>query len=226
MTMNMLVIVGSFGEIKNGYDTQIVIAKRELKNISELLVSPSQLSSRQKHELRTKTRTLKNIIAYFELTAQLLVLFKSISPGMYHSIDTIKDSKGRPVDVYVRFIPIAEMKGSVAGTTNISQVADDEDAYSSRYGLNSVSVSIVANKQSLILLAHEFGHIAYQVPYLKMYVKFYLKKYKNHDDDSIEIGHDPNDPSGQNARAYVNRFYPDYLRFLKTKNNVKIPIGL
>jgi len=54
---------------------------------------------------------------------------------------------------------------------------------------------------------------------------FYLKCYKNHDNDSNEIGHDPHDPSGQNARAFVNRFYPQYFQFLKVKK-VKIPVGL
>ncbi len=225
MTMNILVIVISFGEIKNGYEIQITIARREFKIINELMVNDGNLSSRQKHELKAKTRTLRNIIKYYELTEQLLFLFKTISPELYYSIDTIKDCKSRLVDTYIRFVPMAEMKGNVAGTTNISQSENDEDAYYSRYGLNSVSVSIVANKQSLILLAHEFGHIAYQVPHLKKYVEFYLKCYKNHDIDSNEIGHDPHDPSGQNARAFVNRFYPQYFQFLKVKK-VKIPIGL
>ena len=227
MTMNILVIMSSFGEIKNGYEIQITIARRELKIINELVVNDPNLSSRQRHELKAKTRTLKNIIEYYELTEQLISLFRTISPDLYHSIDTIEDCKGRPVDVYIRFIPIAEMKGSVAGTTNISQAENDEDAYYSKYGLNTVSVTITAIKQSLILLAHEFGHISYQVPHLRAYVKFYFKCYKNRDDDSREIGHDPNDPSGQNAKAYVDRFYPQYLRFLKNKDKkVKIPIGI
>ena len=121
---------------------------------------------------------------------------------------------------------IGEMNESIAGTTNIAQAENDEDAYSSKYGFNTVSVSIVAIKQSLVLLAHEFGHIAYQVPNLKAYLKLYSKYYRDHEYESNEKGHDPNDPSGQNARAYANRFYQQYLNFLKTKNKVEIPIGI
>jgi hypothetical protein len=118
-------------------------------------------------------------IAYYELTEQLLAQFRSIAPDLYHEIDTIKDDEGRSTDVYVKFMPEEEMKVSVSGTTNIAQAEEDGNAYHSEYGAHTVSVRIAIGKKSLGLLAHELGHVKYQVPYLVSYVKYYNMHYQD-----------------------------------------------
>jgi hypothetical protein len=217
IVVNIFIMANSFGEIKNGYGIIIADARRELENINQLLAGGS-LSPHQKQELKTKTRMLENIIEYHEVTKKLLLLFSMISPDLYNPIDTIKDCKGRPVDVYVKFLPVEEMDNHVGGTTNILQSDHDEDAYCSKYGPNTVAVKIVTVKHSLIIMAHEFGHISYQVPNLRIYQKFYSKQYKVPQLDSKEIGHHPDDRSGHMAYRYERRFRQEYYVFLKKRN--------
>ena len=216
IAINISIIISSFAEIRNGYENVITEAKRELTIINQLFAG-GKLSPHQKQVLKAKIRTLKNIIEYYEVTEQLLLLFSTISPDLYNPIDTIKDCKGRQVDVYVKFLPIEEMDKSVGATTNVQQSENDEDGYCSKYGPNTVAVKIVAAKHSLVLLAHEFGHIAYQVPNLRSYHKFYLKYYKQHLLDSEAIGHHPRDGSGNLAYQFEHKFRQQYYAYLNER---------
>jgi hypothetical protein len=122
------------------------------------------------------------------------------------------------VDVYVKFVDVEKMNGSVAGSTSIS-LGDDGNTYISRYGLHTVSIQIVTGKNALTLLAHEFGHVYHQVPNRAAYQKFYIKMYKNTNLESQEIGHHHTDPSGNKAFEFEKRFFGEYVQYLKTKSN-------
>ena len=171
-----------------------------------MLESNNTLSIFQKGEINSKIQSLKTFISYYELTENLLQQFRTLAPDLYNETDTIKDKKGRMVDVYVKFIPEMEMQNGISGTTNIAQHENDKDAYLSEYGAHTVSVKISTVKKALLLLAHEFGHISYQVPNLATYVAFYSEFYQEHVGITKQRGHFSNDLSGQKAHEYVNRF--------------------
>jgi len=205
-----------FGEIKNGYGSEIKGIHESLKSLNTLLTENASLSVFQKAEIKNKINKLVEYITYFELTEELLRQFRTIAPSLYTEIDTIKDSTGQTVTVFVKFVPEKEMEHSAAGTTNLAHRENDKNVYESEYGLYSVSVKIASVNKSLSLLAHEFGHVKYQVPHLATYIEDYSTWYQNETFKSNYIGHNSKDPSGLKATEYENIFRDRYLNFLKT----------
>ena len=201
--MNILIVTSLSGKIKNGYEPEINVARDGLKKINALMEKP--MSPEEKRRLTEHQEKLKDFVLYHELTERLLFQFRLISPDIYDAIDSLKDAQSRQVDVYVKFLPTRKMIGSVAATTNIP-LDEEGDIYSSSYGPNSVSTSIIAENRALSLLAHEFGHIMYQVPNIATYRKFYIKRYRTVAPDSEGIGHHHMDPSGHAASEFEKQF--------------------
>jgi len=145
-------------------------------------------------------KSIENHLAYHELTEKLLAQFMLIAPEIYNEIETIVDSNGRPVDVYIKFVPCNSTKVEAWGITYIGQAKDDKDMYLSEYGEGTVSVKIWAVPKALFVLAHELGHIKYQVPNLASYMDYYVDNYgPEGGQESNYIGHIQKDPSGISA---------------------------
>lgn len=221
ITFNILV-----AEIKNGYGPEMKGVRESLKGLHKLLVDDHQLSFLQKNEIKGKINKLIQYITYFELTEQLLDQFRAISPRLYDEIDTIKNRKGQRVDVYVRFVAERHTPLNTAGTTNLSCLETDRDVYQSEYGANTVSVKIASLPRSILLLAHEFGHVKYQVPHLSAYINYYSSNYQNGTFKSSYIGHNAGDLSGWQAIEYENFCQADVLQYLKRNRRMEKPLAL
>lgn len=210
------------GKIKNGYSLYIDTVIKSLKSLRELAKRKDQ-NVMQNLRLREKINQHINYIFYFQQTEELLAQFHQIAPDLYNEIDSIMDRQGREIDVYVKMVLEKEIKFDVGGITNLDHVATDVDAYRSSYGDYSVSVKIRMLPLALTILAHEFGHIRYQVPNLAEYFKYYNQTYTNRFGLLNIIGHDADDHSGKSADAYVRLFrerYKNYLRAAGKKTNV------
>jgi hypothetical protein len=221
LTFNVL-----FAEIKNGYGPDMKGVRESLKGLQKLLTDDSQLSLLQKIEIKAKVDKLMQYIIYFELTEQLLDQFRAISPRLYDEIDTIKNRAGQSVDVYVRFVAERNMPLNTAGTTNLGCLETNSDIYQSEYGPNTVSVKIASLPRSILLLAHEFGHVKYQVPNLSTYMIFYSANYQNGTFKSSYIGHHSSDLGGRQAIEYENLCQADVLQYLKRNTRVEKPLAL
>lgn len=221
--LNLLVLSTLSGKIINGYNSGINTAHEGLRKLSALIIGDSTLTITEKNRMYDHLDRQRVFILYHELTERLLQQFRIVSPGIYYQVDSIKDAQGRPVDVYVKFLPMEKMNGSIAGGTNVPM--EDGDAYSSSYGLHTVSVQIVLGNDALSLLAHEFGHVTYQVPNIATYRKFYSKQYQRLTNDSEAIGHHHTDPSGQKAFEFQRRFRIEYDRNSKDQKFYR-PIAL
>ena len=198
------------GKIINGYEKEIHTARTSLKNLTALT---------QNRNVKDRIECAKEFILYYQLTERLLGQFRIIAPALYNQIDTIKDHAGRLVDVYVKFVPKSEITMGTKATTNIDHFANDKHAYYSNYGPHTVSVKIVIEKHSLLMLAHEFGHVRYQVPNLAAYVDFFSRHYRDHQMKADYLGHKPNDPSGQSAIVFEKLFEKENLKFIEAPND-------
>ena len=226
MAVNLFALQSLIGEIKNGYASQIEGMHESLNALNTLLREDKNLSLFQRSTIRAKINTLVEYISYFELTETLLHQFKRISPEMYDEIDALKDNAGQPVTVFVRFVPELEMQRGAAGTTNLNHDENDRNVYRSEYGARTVSVKIASVTKALTLLAHEFGHVSYQVRHLATYVEYYSTYYQNETFNSKVIGHNSNDLSGLKASEYETLFRQQYSGFLKnTSNKVENPLA-
>ena len=215
----------SFCEIRNGYEKDILILKESLKNLTEILIEDEELSSIQRRKIESKVETLVNHISFYDLTESLLSQFKIIAPKLYAEIDTISDRKGRPVHVYVRFVPVDATKVKAWGMTYLNQMENDQDAYLSEYGAFTASIKIWIVPKALQVLSHELGHVKYQIPNLASYMTFYKKCYA--EEVSNCIGHNPSDPSGKIAVESEKSFRKEYAYFLRsTDEKIQNPVIL
>jgi len=204
-----------FGKIKNGYEKNIDNFRKSCKNLYTILNETESISLAQRRKIESQIDIIQDNISYHELTESLLNQFRRVSPGLYDEIDTITDHLGRPVDVYVKFVPVDATEVKAKGTTYISQIENDKDGYQSEYGEFTVSVKIWIANKALLILAHEFGHVKYQVPNLASYVEFHKSTYDMTDDINF-VGHNTDDPSGKSAVRFGRIFWKDFLHFSKT----------
>jgi hypothetical protein len=206
-----------FAEIKNGY-SEIAGAHSSLNSILKLLKENKSLSYPERQSLKQRRDELQRYIIQFTFTEKLLEIFKSISPELYAEIDSLTDSRGRRVDVYVKFLPEKQMPRGVAGITSLSQGKFDSHACESEYGPNTVSVKIVAGNKSLAVLAHELGHVLYQTRNLAAYTQYYLSSYGNSGPSQKFLGHNDRDDSGRKAMNFVARFKRYFLNYRRMGN--------
>jgi hypothetical protein len=205
-----------FAQIKNGYEREINGIKESLTSLTNMLSSDVDMPTSKKHQIRANIAKLSEYVLYYQLTEELLDQFELIAPELYTSIDSIKDSHGRRVTVYVRFASELEMQNGAHGTTNLNQSVQDPSLYTSEYGDGTVSIKIASVTKSLTLLAHEFGHVSYQVSNLKSYALNYAAWYQNETFNSKYIGHNTNDPSGRMALEYENLFRDHFLAYSRS----------
>jgi hypothetical protein len=206
-----------FGEMINGYEKDIVSMRQSLKHLT-MLMQEKTLTSDQRRKLNSTIEVVLNNISYYELTENLLNQFKVMAPDLHEEVSTITDSKGKAVDVYVKFIPKDATNVKAWGTTYIDHAKNDSDTYLSEYGENTVSVKIWLVSKALLVLSHELGHVRYQVPNLAAYLEYYREHYDRSDHDDCK-GHNPDDPSGKKAMEYEKRFRRNIISFMKLDNH-------
>lgn len=222
LTLTILILASACPEITakilNGYAPEINGARRSLEYLENLL-QQRQLGFHERKTLKLRIRTLKNFITGYEYTEKQLRQFRLVAPAISNNIDALKDFIGRPVDVYVKFASRDAMKNEIMGLTQIDRLDDDRHCTSSEYGINTVSIVVRHGHTSLLTLAHEFGHVQYEVPNLAHYAEIYQKRYVDVNFASNSIGHETGDPSGRNATAFERQFIEQRMRFLKNQGN-------
>lgn len=221
----ILLLPNLFGEIRNGYERDLPNLRTSLQNLKDLLANDADLTDGERRKLKQKITSLMDLMVYSELTVKLLNQFKAIAPDLYNEIDTLKDSKGRVIDVYVKFIPKDEATFESPGMVSFVQSSGDENGCSSAYGDGTVSVMIMIMNNSLQVLSHEFGHLQYMVPNLTSYVDYYRRTYGR--GLSLDrLGHRVDDPSGDNALDFQNRYRRSYIRYRHEGDQIVSPYML
>lgn len=215
LTLLVLSFQTASAEIRNGYEYDFSLSIESLNALYDLLLN-EDLSRSEKNAVKASIKSIEANIIYYQVTENLLVQFRNIAPHLYNEIDTIVDKKGRPVDVYIRFVPGYGTETKALGTTYINQALDDKDTYLSEFGKHAVSVKVWTVNKGLLILAHELGHVKYQVANLDSYLHYYKGNYcPQRVNKSNCLGHDPGDPSGNTALEFEKRFRKAYSNFLR-----------
>jgi hypothetical protein len=187
-----------------------------LQQLQRLLVEDNEMSSAERHRIKSDLNILTDYVLCYQLTEVLIQQLKTVSPAMYMQIDSIKDKKGRSTDVYVKLIRKENATIPLRAATFFEQSAIDEDANTSIYGQYSVAVDIWIADNALFLLSHELGHVNYIVPNLSEYSKFYKRYYHDQREVGVNfIGHHAKDPGGKSANAFEKRFIADRTNYLR-----------
>ena len=216
------VLNGADAKLKNGYERDIQLLHDRLEKYNALSFADKNLSASYKRNIKTGMKQLAALQSYYAITEQLLQQFKMISPTLYNRIDSITDIKGRPTDVYVKFIPRDEARVMAGGVTYMAQSTDDKGICFSEYGRQTVSVKIWIFSKALHALSHELGHIHYQVPNLESYINFYQVVYLPFSTEANHLGHAPSDRSGASAMSFEKEFRKDYINYLKLNHHMTV----
>jgi hypothetical protein len=218
----VVILHNLFAEIKNGYERDIQQIKISLQALKDLLAGDQDLTAGEKRKMKANIRTMMDYLACHIVTEALLDKFKDISPDLYQEIDTLKDSKGRSVDVYVKFLPSDKAPFKIPGMLAFYPSGADSHNCMSEYGMGSVSVRVLISSSSLLILSHEFGHLKYIVPNLSSYFRFY-KRVHSASSASDSFGHSAGDLSGLNALRFEKRFRLNYFHYRKVDSNEFVP---
>lgn len=200
------------GEIKNGYALEIQDARQSLTGLNDL--AAKSLSNAERRKIESKILVVKNFILYYKLTKNLLDQFRTIAPELYNEIDSIKDKRGRPTDIFIKFIPMSDSYFKHPGTTSLDYKEGDNDACYSQYGDRTVSITIWIMDNALTILSHELGHVKYQVPNLENYTRYYKETYGTSNNQAY-LGHNPSDPSGKCATQFEKVFSRNFQNNLR-----------
>jgi hypothetical protein len=168
------------GKLRNGYERHINYVRESLRNFYNTLTTNKSLSLAERRKIKARIEDFITYQSYYELTENLLSQFRIISPGIFNNIDTMKDARGRLIDVYVEFIPRQEGLVMPAGTTYMAQSNEDEDTCLSEFGRQSVAVKVWVLIRRSLSYRMNSGHVAYQVPNLAAYTEYYKRYTRNY----------------------------------------------
>lgn len=214
----VVILHNLFGEIKNGYEKDIQHIRLSLQALKDLLSGNQELTAAEKKRMKGKIKSLVEYLVYHDVTGALLEKFKQISPNVYHEIHTLRDSRGRSVDVYVKFVCKETTILNVPGIVSLYSSDEDGHRCMSEYGQDSASVLVWMSNNSLSILSHEFGHLKYIVPNISTYFGFYKRAYASAC-ATDSFGHFAGDLSGLSASRFERRFRLDFVRFRKVHSN-------
>lgn len=205
-------------DIKNGYEKDLVLANQSLQNIRSVLNTnkDASLTDELRRFLTITERKRNELYRKYQWTQALLERFRSIDPKTFATINAISDFEGNATDVYVRVVTRSEMQTTTtAGVTNLAQSSASRHCYRSVYGDRSVSVIICYGTQLKLLktLAHEFGHVRYQVPNLRSYMEYYAITYSKQSDEGR--GHNLDDPSHRSVLATMKEFHSSRKNYIR-----------
>ncbi len=200
--------------VVNGYEKEVEKARLSILHLHELLDHNPQFSKRHKRQLMRRIRELRDLLVYHALTDTLLCTFGRVSPDIYRTIDTLRDHRGRPVDVYVKFIARQTARMPALGSVVMAMTTDGQEVCISPYGRSTVSVTIAVTCRSMMILSHEFGHISYMVPALPRYLRYYRSAYRNTTPDG-DLGHKCSDPGGRHALIFEGKFRRQFKHYLQ-----------
>ncbi|HTF31350.1 MAG TPA: hypothetical protein VK625_20980, partial [Flavitalea sp.] len=127
----VLLMTNLFAEVKNGYERDMPGLRASLKCLRDMISNEQHLSNAQKRNIKARIRQLVDYMVYYEITDTLLRQFRTIAPELYGQMDTLKNCKGKIVDVYVKFIPKQGAKFPGAGMASFSPTFDDLNTCSS-----------------------------------------------------------------------------------------------
>ncbi len=86
----LCIALNVFGEIKNGYESELFRMQESLKNLTRIISETNDLLPSARRKIESKIELLISNISYYELTENLLNQFKIIASDLYSEIDTIK----------------------------------------------------------------------------------------------------------------------------------------
>jgi RHS repeat-associated protein len=225
---NPILLVDPNGmEIRNGYEIDRSTKQQSIDAVQKVIDDPS--AKKEDIEVAKKILAglksdLADIQKNLDRTNEVLTDLRLTDRMLFDQMNNLKDANGNVVDVYVKTDNNIGYNDGNYGKSEVRSSADDDNKPSSQYdgfsnGRGTVTVTVNSRRygqeDAVVLTAHEFGHLLYNVPNLVAYQKFYKDYYGPN--EPFGHGHGPRDPSGKSVDAVLKRFLPLYKQYKKHK---------
>ena len=197
------------------------VINRHTKNIENLKKEIADLEGQIKDcngsnlkelegKLAGKKKSLKEEMKYEKIVDNAIQDLKNYGGDEFGKLDQLTDVNGNKVDVYIQMVDYIDKIGGPEGKT-YGDVRSDGQC-SSKMGPNTMLISLSHKYRDVAgkVLAHEGGHVLFDVKYPHILAAFYSLH-----PSAERNGHDQDNPSGKMANAYENRYEENRRRTIK-----------
>ena len=197
------------------------VINRHTKNIENLKKEIADLEGQIKDcngnnlkelegKLAGKKKSLKEEMKYEKIVDNAIQDLKNYGGDEFGKLDQLTDVNGNKVDVYIQMVDYIDKIGGPEGKT-YGDVRSDGPC-SSIMGPNTMLISLSHKYRDVAgkVLAHEGGHVLFDVKYPHILAAFYSLH-----PSAERNGHDQDNPSGKMANAYENRYEENRRRTIK-----------
>ncbi len=205
--------------VLNGFQPEKIKLEREIRDLEELI-----LKTPDSKNIRTLEKQLKKLEKQYAMvlqkyteTAQLINTVAKVDPELFLQVSNITNAEGTLTSVIVRYVSRVSKEFTYFTSnfyiadayTSVGQSGSDENVCTSRYGTNTITITVGYGVNEVKALGHEFAHVMYMVPNLKQYMDF-----QNHSQEFIN-GHSDSDPGYYVIHQIENRFLENYMEYMK-----------
>ncbi len=151
--------------------------------------------------LADKKKSLKKEMEYEKIVDNAIQDLKNYGGDEFGKLDQLTDVNGNKVDVYIQMVDYIDKKGGPEGKT-YGDVRSDGPC-SSIMGPNTMLISLSHKYRDVAgkVLAHEGGHVLFDVKFPHVLAAFYSLH-----PSAERNGHDQDNPSGICAKKYEDRY--------------------
>lgn len=219
------------GEVINGFYREKLILERDIYHLN--LVIRDNADSKQTKSLLKRLKQLGKqysiVLKKYSQTEELINTFALVDPELFSQVSNVRNANGILTNIVVQYVSRVSKEFTyftrkfyvAEAYTSVGQSKHDENVCTSRYGTNTITITIGYGTNEIKALGHEFAHVMYMVPNLKEYMEF----SKRHQE--FINGHSESDPGYFKLQAYEDRFMENYMQYMelkKGKDSFKPPV--
>ena len=198
-------------EVINRHTKKIENLKKEIADLEGQIKDCNGSNLKElEGKLAGKKKSLKEEMKYEKIVDNAIQDLKNYGGDEFGKLDQLTDVNGNKVDVYIQMVDYIDKIGGPEGKT-YGDVRSDGPC-SSIMGPNTMLISLSHKYRDVAgkVLAHEGGHVLFDVKFPHVLAAFYSLH-----PSAERNGHDQDNPSGKMANAYENRYEENRRRTIK-----------
>ena len=214
-------ILNGFSQEKMFLESRINYCQKQLNEISDKK-QVKQLT----RELEKMQKNYELVLRKFTETEQLLTVVEKIDPELFARVSGVTNSEGTLTQVVVQYVSRVDDEYSLYANghykadayTSVRPSKGSNNVCESRFGTNTITITIGYGCDARKALGHEFAHVLYIVPNLSTYMEYWERS------EDFCSGHHIDDPSFEFLEKIEGEFFQkhhDYLKLHEIKRSNK-----
>ena len=209
-------------DILNGFAQKKMLLENKIKHYQNLIQEASDIK-----QIKQLTKELKKMKKHhalvsrkFSETADLLTEVQEIDPELYQKVSGITNAEGTLTQVVVQYVSRVDDEYTMYvnghykadAYTSVRSCRENENICESRFGTNTITITVGYGCDEKKALGHEFAHVLYIVPNLSSYMDYWKRS------EDFCSGHHIDDPSFDFLEKTEEDFFQKHHKFMKSIN--------